>query len=520
LASSAKPDKRDIINLFASSRRPIPWGGTIMKLHLVCAALGLWLSAHGFAQNSDPKQAVKKPAEARYQFAMDAKPWQQVLQWLSDTSGKPVVHDGARPTGNLTFIGPKNKTYTLAEIVEILNEGLRRDNLRLVHGEKAYALTAANESSLKSYAAPDGKAESIAKLFQEIFAKGPNTKITALSPQEIVVYGVLDVHMAVARGLESLRSPMTTATLPLGSVEAAKAIEILRSLYGSKGPHIVADEERQALLVRGSHEQIAEVKTFLQQFQQPGNMRVIKLDKGSASALAEELQKLMKGMRSNPIEIIQPHLEPPPAKPEPAPKKSGFKKEPLKKEPPRQDEAKLPGNPKAPVRIVAFGNRVMVSADDLEALMLVGDLARLLIGTVPTEFEIIRVHHAKAVDLAKVLNDALIGSTVAPMRIVADPGSNSLLVKAGPLDMHSVRKLLARLDSEDAADAGSAVLRLTSFRLKNAVAGDLVKTLQELYGKDKSFSLAADSRTNSIMVRATSACIDELAATISRLDQD
>ena len=86
--------------------------------------------------------------------------------------------------------------------------------------------------------------------------------------------------------------------------------------------------------------------------------------------------------------------------------------------------------------------------------------------------------------------------------------------------MNAVRKMIARLDTDDAAEASAPVLRITSFRLKNAVAGDLLKTLVDLYGNDKSFSLAADSRSNSIIVRASVARIEEIAATITRLDQE
>jgi RNA polymerase sigma-70 factor (ECF subfamily) len=71
---------------------------------------------------AEDKQA--QPAEKRYTFAMNNKPWSAVLEWFSEVSGLSFVSP-AKPTGTFSFNGPADKQYTIPEIVDILNEALQ-----------------------------------------------------------------------------------------------------------------------------------------------------------------------------------------------------------------------------------------------------------------------------------------------------------------------------------------------------------------------------------------------------------
>jgi RNA polymerase sigma factor (sigma-70 family) len=69
-----------------------------------------------------------KPGEKQYYFAMDNKPWGEVLQWLSEQTGLACV-SASKPTGAFTFVPPRVngslKEYTIPEILDILNEALQ-----------------------------------------------------------------------------------------------------------------------------------------------------------------------------------------------------------------------------------------------------------------------------------------------------------------------------------------------------------------------------------------------------------
>src|SRR5262245_56690469 len=57
---------------------------------------------------------------ATIEFRMEKKRWCDVLEWLCDQTGMPVV--GKWPGGGtFTFVGPKDTKYTLPEVVRIIN---------------------------------------------------------------------------------------------------------------------------------------------------------------------------------------------------------------------------------------------------------------------------------------------------------------------------------------------------------------------------------------------------------------
>ncbi|HWY88828.1 MAG TPA: hypothetical protein VNX28_19100, partial [Gemmataceae bacterium] len=66
------------------------------------------------------------------------------------------------------------------------------------------------------------------------------------------------------------------------------------------------------------------------------------------------------------------------------------------------------GKAGAPINITAFGGKLVVTSDDPEALKLVSELVRILTSTKagPGDFEVIRLHYASAVDVAKILDEA------------------------------------------------------------------------------------------------------------------
>jgi type II secretory pathway component GspD/PulD (secretin) len=123
------------------------------------------------------------------------------------------------------------------------------------------------------------------------------------------------------------------------------------------------------------------------------------------------------------------------------------------------------------VTITAFGNRVIVACDDPQVLALAAELFRILHAPAGEgDFEVIRLKHAEAVSVARVLDEAFNGSPApgglprsARIRIVPDPATNSLLVRAAQLDLLTIRHLLeVALDSPSATSSTDNARRLSN----------------------------------------------------------
>lgn len=413
---------------------------------------------------------------------------------------------------------------------------------------------------LQTYAVPAGNAEAVVKTLQGIFKEASNLRISALGNTQIMVYAGPEDQMEIARHIQGVRPPAgATELLPLNLLEAARAVEILKGMFGdvkSGAPFIEAQAGQNAIVVRGSVEQVTEVKSVLRAIDgdpaaQAGTMRVIILDKGSAATMAGALQYLLPQMRGNPVKVILPgNLE---AKPE-EPKKP-LEKPAVKPEPP-QEEAKInappvsfvaavgqpqltdpsadkkspappAGKPGAPIFITAFGNKLIVTSEDPQALALVQEMVRLLTQTQAGEgdFEVIRLKNANAVDVAKVLDEAFNGprSSTGPgrpaatpggppgspgfspfggmssmiqgmlggamggsarverIRVVADTTTNALLVKATPLDMLTIRNLLARALDTGETDSRAVIKTWMIGPLKHANVTDVAAVIRDVF---------------------------------------
>lgn len=184
---------------------------------------------------------------------------------------------------------------------------------------------------------------------------------------------------------------------------------------------------------------------------------------------------------------------------------------------PAQDQAALPAQPGVappkpasgnhpPVSLTAVGNRLIVASEEPRALALVTDLVPLL--TAPRagegDYEVIRLRSASAVEAAKVLDELFNGPPAGPgpgrsrqerIRVVADPASNSLLVRAAPLDQLVIRRLVrAPLDTVEPAEAPAR--RIQVIGLKHAHAPELVKVIREVYrDAERALAITADVRS-------------------------
>jgi type II secretory pathway component GspD/PulD (secretin) len=79
------------------------------------------------------------------------KPWKQVLEWLADWTQSPVVSPHM-PVGTFTFLNPRGRGYTLAEVVDILNESLANQHYVLVRRDRGFTLIRTDKAQ-----EPDGR---------------------------------------------------------------------------------------------------------------------------------------------------------------------------------------------------------------------------------------------------------------------------------------------------------------------------------------------------------------------------
>jgi hypothetical protein len=175
------------------------------------------------------------------------------------------------------------------------------------------------------------------------------------------------------------------------------------------------------------------------------------------------------------------------------------------------------------VTLTAFGNKLVVISEDRAALALVSELVRLLTSNTATagDFQIIRLKRANALEVAKLLDEAFNGFKSAGggkgakfgvpggfeglggpgggspaqfagnpaasrareerTRVVADPATNALLIKASPLDFLTIRNMIEKQLDLGHADALVVVKTHAPIRLQNMHVTDAYSILRDLY---------------------------------------
>jgi type II secretory pathway component GspD/PulD (secretin) len=98
------------------------------------------------------------------------------------------------------------------------------------------------------------------------------------------------------------------------------------------------------------------------------------------------------------------------------------------------------------------------------------------------DFQVVRLKNASAVQVAQALDELFNGAkrTKERIRVVADPNTNSLLIKASPIDLVTIRSLLSKaIDGE--VDSRAVMRTWVIGPLKNAGARDVARTLHDVY---------------------------------------
>lgn len=169
----------------------------------------------------------------------------------------------------------------------------------------------------------------------------------------------------------------------------------------------------------------------------------------------------------------------------------------------------------------ADSNMIVISdsANNIKRLV---ELLRRLDMPGDGNIEMIMLHNASAVELAKTLALLNRGKNALSQSVVADERSNSLLISGDPTTRMNLKALILKLDME------INTLRNTNvIYLKYAKAADLAEVLNDILKnsvKTKSGELpgdiiiSSDKNSNSLVIKSSYAKFLEIKSVVSRLD--
>ena len=169
--------------------------------------------------------------------------------------------------------------------------------------------------SLKTYAVSPGTAEAVAKQLSEVYKLSPTIRIAPVGANSVMVYATFPDHVDIATLVEGVRPTPEPKNeiISIKSVDVNTVVTNLIAVFGDQkagGPYMAPDPSgRNAIVVRGTPQQVTDVKTFLKDIDEAsiasGNMRSINLRQGSGVSLAEELGRMFKERGFN-VDVIIP----------------------------------------------------------------------------------------------------------------------------------------------------------------------------------------------------------------------
>src|SRR5262249_6090307 len=121
--------------------------------------------------------------------------------------------------------------------------------------------------TIKTYAVPGGNAEALAKNLQEIYKAATGIKISAVGPNSIMVYaGPSDQFEILEHIKGSKEQNGEPEVISLNTLDATEVVDTLKGMFGeakSGAPFIKADTARNAVVVKGTPDQMNDIKVAL-----------------------------------------------------------------------------------------------------------------------------------------------------------------------------------------------------------------------------------------------------------------
>lgn len=185
----------------------------------------------------------------------------------------------------------------------------------------------------------------------------------------------------------------------------------------------------------------------------------------------------------------------------------------------------LPSN--AHLAAVASSNALIVS-DTKRNVNRIEILLRRIDQPNDADVEIVQLTHASATDIVTTINALSSGARVeagasAPINLVADARTNSVLISGVPADRLKIRTLIAHLDTPREA-GGDTQVRYLKYANAEDLATKLQGQVQAAEGQqqaapmDVEVNIWADEITNALVITAPPATMRSLMAVIDQLD--
>lgn len=185
----------------------------------------------------------------------------------------------------------------------------------------------------------------------------------------------------------------------------------------------------------------------------------------------------------------------------------------------------LPSN--AHLAAQASSNSLIIS-DTKRNVARIRYLLRQIDRPTDADVEIVSLTHASATDIVTTVNALSSGNRVeagasAPINLVADPRTNSVLISGVPADRIKIRALIAHLDTPREA-GGDTQVRFLKYADAEDLAGKLQGQVQSAEGRepatpnDVEVNIWSDEITNALVITAPPATMRSLMAVIDQLD--
>ncbi len=405
---------------------------------------------------------------------------------------------------------------------------------------------------------------------------------------QLVVTTIASGHDKVKDAIDRLQSNAETRefeVFQLDRLEAFNASLAVSSMFGDTNfrdqPVVQSDDEQQQLLVRGTTQQIDQIRDLLVKMGEVGlrkgkansKLRVIPVN-GDAAEAIRSIEKVWPKLRKNPIRILRPDQRGRaivPGKPFPVPSPKSKAKlesdEPLDdcgwQEPEQTDDEEPESDQEAsPILVVPGDGRITISSDDTEALDQMEAVLRAVFSRSggrrarsSKDFSVYALTNAAASQVGDLLNN-IFGRENSPIAfgnvvIVPDQRLNALIVFAGRTDREKIEELIEILDSDNIPET-VATQRTKVVEVKYADAEKIQTVISGIYRAQMSaggtrsqisipkgvpaqvatvlrqinaassaplLTVQVESTTNSLIVLAPQNLLDEVTDLIKELDQ-
>jgi len=286
-----------------------------------------------YARAADVEKVLKdllgEPAKQQAQPQQPGRP-QQPPPPGPPAPAKRLHRISSDDSKNMVLVtGPADIIAKAKEIVNKLDVGTVR---RIPPGE----------GKLASFDVPSGQAEAIAQVIRQKFAKEGDTgsvRVSTAGTSTVLVFAYADDLFTITKLIkEATEGGAKFEVVPVPGHDATKLSDTLYRMFvfgdfKVAAPTIEAVPDQNAIMVRGTADQVKQVVAAIKAITgsdgtgaDAGRMRVFTIDKGSASNLAEALERMLKQTRKNPVTVISPTRRPGGGIPRPKPPEKEEKK--------------------------------------------------------------------------------------------------------------------------------------------------------------------------------------------------